>query len=100
MGKSKDDLSLILKEILGSDKVYNSPPSRLGYPCILYQRDDIKIRSADNIKYIKHTAYTLTYMTYRSDEKVVDDILSLPMCSFDREYTADNIKHIVFNIYW
>ena len=72
----------------------------MSYPCILYQREDIDTLNADNIKYIKHTRYSIKYISYRSDESIVDAILNLPMCSFDREYVSDNLKHIIFTIYW
>lgn len=100
MAKSKESLSKILKDILGSNNVYNSPPARMKYPCILYKRDDIYTRNADNIKYTKYTQYSITYIRAKNNETVVNDILDLPMCSFDREYTSDNLKHTVFTIYW
>lgn len=100
MAKSRESLSEKLKEILASDKVYYSPPSRLAYPCIIYRLNDIYTRKADNIKYTKYKEYIITYIAYKVDEQVVNDILSLPMCSFDRTYTADNLNHVVFSIYW
>lgn len=100
MAKSRESLSEKLKEILDSDKVYFSPPSRLSYPCVLYRLDDIYSRKADNIKYTKYMHYTITYVAYKVNEQVVNDILSLPMCSFDRSYVTDNLNHVVFSIYW
>lgn len=101
MAKSRESLSKKLKEILDSDKVYYSPPSRLTYPCILYRLNGIYTRKADNIKYTKCKEYTITYIAYKVNEQVVDDILSLPMCSLDGPpYTADNLNHVVFSIYW
>lgn len=100
MGKSKESLSQNLKEILGSSNVYNSPPSRMKYPCIIYERTEIDTKHADNMKYINYTEYSITYISYASDDQVFNDILSLPMCSYNTEYTADNLKHIVFSIFW
>lgn len=100
MAKNKESLSKVLKGILGSSNVYKTPPSRMSYPCILYKREGIYNRNADNKKYTKYTQYSITYIRAKDNETVVNDILDLPMCSFDIDYTKDNLKHTAFTIYW
>ena len=34
------------------------------------------------------------------DSKFVEDISKLPMCRFDRHYTADNLNHDIFVLYF
>jgi hypothetical protein len=31
---------------------------------------------------------------------MVDDILALPYCQFDRSYVSDNLNHFVFTLYF
>ena len=44
-----------LETILGSENVYFQPPEsyKIEYPCIIYERANIKAIKADNIGYIK-----------------------------------------------
>lgn len=90
-------------------KVYYQPPSRLEYPCILYELDDIDTKKADNINYIKKRRYLLTYMSKTPDPKTIingeqmlveDALLGLPYCNFDRTYTADNVHHYLFSLFY
>lgn len=34
------------------------------------------------------------------DSIIADKVESLKMCSFDRHYTADNLNHFVYNLYY
>lgn len=100
MAKNKEDLSKVLKAILGSNYVYNSPPTRLQYPCIIYELSDIAVEHADNKKYIKYDRYEIKYIRSKDDKEVISKILDLPTCSFDQEFTLNNLKHTIFRLYW
>jgi len=98
----RPELHAILKDLLGSGNVYFQPPPTvmMKYPCIIYNRDDIDIRHANDKPY-KHTKrYQITHIDANPDSTVPDEIAMLPMCSFDRWFTADNLNHNVFNIFF
>lgn len=97
-------LQEILQEIMGpNNKVYFQPPEnlKLSYPCIVYERDDAYIHHADNSSYMITKRYSVTLMTKSADnDKYLDKLLELPMCSFEREFKTDGIVHELFNIYF
>lgn len=99
---SRDELHTLLKELLGSRNVYFQPPASvlMKYPAIVYSRDDIDARHADNKVYTKTVAYSVTVIDKVPDSPVIDKIADLPMCSFDRHYVADNLNHDVFTLYF
>lgn len=96
------ELQTKLENILKKKNVYYNPPStlRMNYPAIRYKVSDIVVRSADNISYIKMKQYQLTYISYRADESIVDQLMELPGASFVREYTTDGLYHNVMTIFW
>lgn len=90
-------------------KVYYQPPSKLTYPCIVYDLDNINTLKANNKTYKKDRRYVLTYYSLDPDPKITinnesvlveDVLLNIPMCSFDRHYVADGIHHYVFTIFY
>lgn len=99
----KDRLKLqsILENILGSRNVYYQAPSRLDYPCIVYDKTQYDIKDADNIKYLKMCRYQIMFISksIRHDD-IVQKILALPYCSFDRHYISDNLHHDTFTLYF
>lgn len=91
-----------LEKILESDQVYFQSPEnlRMRYPAIIYSLDDIYKNSADDVAYKKVKAYQILLIYTDPDTDLLDKIISLPMCSFDRSYKADNLYHAVFTIYY
>lgn len=90
-----------LEELLGSKSVYyQAPPNRqLTYPCIIYSKEDIDIKKADNSNYISRIRYQIIIIDKRPDNNVIDKILELPYASYDRPYISDNLYHDVIIIY-
>ncbi len=70
------------------------------YPCILYVRSGIEIGFADDNPYIHDKEYTVTVIDPDPDSVIPDKIAKLPKCRFDRHYTADNLNHDVFTIFY
>lgn len=70
------------------------------YPAIKYSRKDVDSRYADDIKYSQFKVYEITVIDKDPDSEFIDKILGLPMCSFDRHYTADNLNHDTFTLYY
>lgn len=98
----RTDLGLILRSVLGSENVYFQPPEsqKMRYPCIRYALDDIHMRSADNVTYFQKRRYAVTLIDKNPDSETVEKLTALPLCSFNRFYTNDNLNHWVFEIFY
>lgn len=77
-----------------------SPNVELKYECIVYKRLKIDTVHADNLTYLLHDRYQLTLIYEDPDSDLPHKIASLPMCSHDRQFTADNLYHDVFTLYY
>lgn len=102
MAKPREALQTLFEELLGSRNVYFQPPEsvKLNYPCIVYERSDIRTKSANNKLYLKHKQYMVTYIDEDPDSEIPDKLLELEYCSFVRHFTADNLNHDVFALYF
>lgn len=96
------ELQTLLETTLGSRNVYFQPPAsvRMQYPAIVYSRKDIENTFANNGVYLQALAYELTVIDEDPDSEIVMTVSKLPMCSFDRHYTADNLNHYVFKLFF
>jgi hypothetical protein len=96
------DLQEVLKTILGSDKVYFQPPAnvQMVYPCIVYKRDDVDTRFADNGPYHRTKRYQVTVIDRDPDSEIPDKIAELPLCSFAQHFVADGLNHDVLSLYF
>lgn len=96
------ELQSKLESILGSRNVYFQPPAtvKMKYPAIVYNRETIHNRYADDQTYHNRKQYRITLIGSDPDSSLINDILELPMCRYIRFYTADNLNHDQFNIYW
>lgn len=95
-------LELHSKLLLICENVYFQPPDsiQMKYPCIIYKRQTAKITHANNLPYINTMCYQITVVDANPDSKIPSKIAGLQMCKFDRHYTADNLNHDVYNIYY
>lgn len=102
MGRSRTELQTLLEDLLGSRNVYFQPPEsiKMNYPCIVYSRNDGRTQFANNRPYRFTKRYSLTYISRNPEDDMVDKIAELPMCIYDRHYTADNLHHDTFQIYF
>lgn len=82
--------------------VFFQPPSGISmvYPCIVYQRDSVSEIFADNILYLGKKAYLITVIDSDPESEIPDKIAKFPLASFDRHYTADNLNHDVYLLYF
>lgn len=98
----RNDLHEILKAILGSEYVYfQSPPNKdMHYPCIVYERDRVDIRYADNKPYSHAKRYQLTIIDNDPDSVIYKKVIELPTCSHDRSFIANNLYHDVYNLFF
>lgn len=99
---SRTDLHILLEDILGSKNVYYQPPSniQMKYPAIVYSRSDIRNTYADNSVYIQKHIYDITVIDKNPDSEIVEKVSKIPTCSFSRHYTADNLNHDTFRLYY
>ena len=86
----------------GLSCVFYQPPAtiKMPYPCIVYRLDNIDTDFADNNPYKHMDRYLLTLIDKDPDSKIVDSIKMLPACTFDRYYSADNLHHFAFRMYY
>lgn len=96
------ELQSKLEELLGVRHVYYQPPEslKLEYPAILYSKSNINKRSANNAGYYWSTRYEIIVIDRRPDNPVIESLLQLPYCSYDRQYKAENLNHDVLTLYY
>jgi len=95
-------LQSALEEILGSENVYFQPPSnvQMSYPAIVYSRDNLHTKFADNLPYGTDARYQVTVIDRNPDSDIPSKIAALPKCVYDRFFVADNLHHDVFRLYF
>lgn len=102
MADKREELQAKLEEMLGSKNVYYQPPSShlMSYPAIRYSRRNLDIKHADNKKYSKMTCYEIIVISKQPDHPVIEQLLDLPYCSYDRHYVSDNLNHDSLTLYY
>ena len=96
------DLHTLLEAIPGVTDAWFQPPEtqQLEYPCIIYHWDDEATEYADNKPYARTRRYSVMIIDRDPDTEIPQAVGDLPMSSFDRFYTADNLNHYVYKIYF
>lgn len=102
MNKARLDLQSFLETLKGDKNVYFQPPAsdKMKYPAIRYKLANINNINADNQVYLQGTAYELLYITKNPDDVMIKTLSKLPYCKFDRHYTADNLNHYSYTLYY
>ncbi len=82
--------------------VYFQPPTNvaLKYPCIIYHRDFADTKFADDSPYKHMLRYAVTIIDRDPDSQIPSKVAAMPMSLFNRFYTADNLNHDVYNVYF
>lgn len=98
----REDLQVLLEQLIESENVYFQPPSNLQmkYPCIVYKRDNADSAFADNQTYRRVKRYLVTVIDRDPDSLIPDKVAALPMCVMSTHFTADNLHHDVFRLYF
>lgn len=100
---SRLELHEELCTLLESRNVYFQPPEsvKMRYPCVRYSRSGMNTKRANDGIYNNTNRYEVIVIDHDPDSKIPDSILShFQMCSFDRQYIADNLNHFVFTIHY
>ena len=94
-------LQTLLEKLLESRNVYFQPPEsiKMNYPAIVYSLNTVDKLHANDNAYKLLTAYSVTLIDKDPDTRFLAPILTLPYCSFNRFYRADNLNHWVFTLY-
>lgn len=102
MEDKRIELHALLVGILGSENVYFQPPSSIlmEYPAIVYSRSAIDNKQANNKIYKQDVKYSITLIDDDPDSQYISEILALPKCKFDRSFSADDLNHTIFTLYY
>jgi hypothetical protein len=85
-----------------TEHVYFQPPTNLEmqYPCIVYVRDASWVGHADNQLYARLKRYQVTVVDRNPDSELPDMVEAFPYCRFDRHFTAQDLHHYVFTLFF
>lgn len=100
---SRLELQTMLENILDSRNVYFQPPEsvKMQYDAIRYNLSNPDIKRANDRLYLKTTQYEGVVITYDPDSNIPDRMLeTFQMCDFGKPYTADNLNHFPFTLYF
>ena len=103
MARDRRDLSRLFREKLGLEHVYfQSPaPNMLVYPCLLYELNNRNIQHANDHVYRDMNHFTVTLIGRNPDnDDLIDKMLEIPYCSYDRRFINDGLYHDVFDLYY
>ena len=92
-----------LCKILGSQNVYFQTPEsvRMNYDAIRYSLSGKDLKRANNRIYHSTNQYEGVVITKNPDSTVPDALLNhFEMINFGRPYTADNLHHFPFTLYY
>lgn len=99
---SRLKLQTKLEEMLGSRQVYYQPPEsiKMEYPAIVYSKSKIQSTFANDTVYSKKTRYDVTVIDRRPDNPIIEKLMELPYCSYDRMFKSDNLNHDTLTLYY
>jgi hypothetical protein len=92
-----------LCELLGSRNVYFQSPAsiKMQYDAIRYSLGGKDLKRANDRIYKSMNKYEGIIITRDPDTTIPDKLLAhFEMCSFGRPYTADNLNHYPFTLYY
>ena len=95
-------LQNLLEKILGNRQVYFQPPESvsMSYPAIKYSRSNMNIKHADDSIYLQRVRYEIIVIDRKPNNQIVEELVKLPYCSYDRGYKANNLNHDVLTLYY
>lgn len=100
MAKPRTTLQALLEVVSGVSVYFQpGPDASMDFPCIVYERDDTYVEHADNSPYMWCLRYQVTYIDRKPDSDVIDKLVALPLCAFQRHFATSGLNHDVFVIY-
>lgn len=101
--RRREELDELLCALVGRpESAYFQPPPNvtMQFPCIVYDWTGEDRVFANNSPYRKVREYQVTVIDRDPDSDIPEKISNLPLCSFDRSFKADNLNHIVYNLFF
>lgn len=98
-------LHQLLKTMLASEHSENvyfqAPPNNeMKYPCIIYKRDNLNTKFADNKPYMQTDRWLITSIDRSALSKVPAKIGALPMSAFSRTFVTDGLNHAAYTLHF
>lgn len=100
MDQHRSELQQLLETFVANVYFQPSTNTRLSYPCIIYKRDNANTKFADDKPYDVRTRYMVIVIDPNPDSEIPKKVASLPMSVFNRFYTADNLNHDVYSVFF
>lgn len=100
---SRLELHEELCTVLGSRNVYFQAPEsvKMKYDAIRYKLNGKDLKRANDRIYLNTNQYDGVIITRDPDTTIPDKLLGhFEMCSFGRPYTADDLNHYPFTLYY
>lgn len=97
------ELHSLLQSLLPEGKLaYFQPPTNVEivHPCIVYELDDTNVIFADNNPYRLVDRYQVTCIDKDPDSDIRNKVAVLPMTTFSTKFTANNLNHTVYTLYF
>jgi hypothetical protein len=93
-------LQAVLEDIV--EPVYFQPPdnTKIKYPCIVYERDSSWTIFAGNGPYARKKRYQVTVIDRNPDSELPDEVEALPYCQFQRHFSARDLHHYVYVLFF
>lgn len=90
-----------LEKLLESRNVYHDPPEtiKMQYDAIRYVKTRPDVKYANDKRYKNMDCYEITVIARKANHPVIEKLLDIPYCSYDRHYTAENLHHDVLTLY-
>lgn len=92
-----------LVELVGNQNVYFQPPAsvKLSYPCVIYSIGNGDAKHANNKVYNYINSYEILFIYKNPNLDIIDKVLNeFSMCTFGRWYSAYNLNHYAFTLYY
>jgi hypothetical protein len=96
-------LQTLLEGLLpAGKKAWFQPPAsvELTYPTIIYSHDDNYVIHSNNFPYAIEKRYQVTVIDEDPDSQLVDKLAAFPKCAMSRKFTADELNHTIFDLYF
>ena len=96
------DLQTLLAGLQSGVSVYFQPPPNVDmvYPAIVYNRNLQSVSFADNNPYHRRVRYQITVIDGDPDSLIPDKVAELPLATYVRHYTTENLNHDIYYIYF
>jgi hypothetical protein len=101
MGTRPDFQTLLAGLVEGVSVYFQPPPNvQMSYPAIVYNRDYQWVIRADNELHARMTRYQVTVIDPDPDSPIPETVAKLPMSTYVRHYTTENLNHDIYDVYF